>query len=91
MLNEEKAEGKGKGQEVNSVIPGVPKEGRAKGVQAMPLATVPLPLAGGGVGAANVYILSETLPPMGTSPSLRRWPRSLTSPLLSLLGGVGGQ
>jgi hypothetical protein len=50
MLSGKKAEVtllKGKGQQVCSVIPGVPKEERAKEVQTMPLATVPLPLAGG--------------------------------------------
>jgi hypothetical protein len=51
MLSEKKAEVallKGKGRQVSSVIPGIPKEEGAKGVQTMPLATVPLPLAGGG-------------------------------------------
>jgi hypothetical protein len=49
MLSEKKAEVallKGKGQQVHSVIPGVPDEERAKGGVTMPLATVPLPLAG---------------------------------------------
>jgi hypothetical protein len=71
MLNEKKAEVallKRKGQQVCSVVPGVPKEEGAEGVQTLPLAIVPLPLAGGGVGAVNVYILSETLPPMETTP-----------------------
>jgi hypothetical protein len=46
MLNEKKAEVallKGKGQQVRNVVPGVPKDEGAEGVQTMPLATVPLP------------------------------------------------
>jgi hypothetical protein len=71
MLNEKKAEVallKGKGRQVCGVVPGVPKEEGAKSAQTMPLATLPIPLAGGGVGAANVYIMSEKLPLMGTYP-----------------------
>jgi hypothetical protein len=55
MLSEKKAEVallKGKGQQVRSVVPGVPKEEGTEGVQTMPLATVPLPLAGGGGGGS---------------------------------------
>jgi hypothetical protein len=41
MLDEKKAEVallKGKGQQVRQMVPGVPEEDRAKGVQTMPLA-----------------------------------------------------
>jgi hypothetical protein len=51
MLDEKKAEVallKGKGQQVRNVVPGVPEEEGEEGVQTMPLATVPLPLVGGG-------------------------------------------
>jgi hypothetical protein len=71
MLNEKKANVallKGKGHQVCGVVPGVPIEERTRDAQTMPLDTILIPLAGGGVGAANVYILSEELPPMSTYP-----------------------
>jgi hypothetical protein len=72
MLKEKKANVallKGKGRQVCRVVPGVPIDERARVAQTMPLATVPIPLAGGGgVGAANVYIISEKLPPMSIYP-----------------------
>jgi hypothetical protein len=96
MLNEKKAEVallKGKGQQARNVVSGVPKEEGAQGVQTMPLATVPLPLAGGGGGVWGqlmcLYCLRHCRPWV-PPPSLRRWPKSLTSPLPSLLGGVEG-
>jgi hypothetical protein len=51
MLNEKKAEValfKGEGRQVCGVVPGVPREEGARAAQTMPLATVPIPLAGGG-------------------------------------------
>jgi hypothetical protein len=92
-MSEKKAEVallKGKWQQVRSVIPGVPDEERAEGGVTMPLATVPLPLAGGVWGQLMCLYSLRHCHPWVPPPSQRRWPKSLTSPLLSLLGGVGG-
>jgi hypothetical protein len=93
MLDGKKAEVallKGKGQQVRNVVPGIPEEKGAEGVQTMPLATVPLPLAGGVWGQLMCFYCLRHCRPWVPPPSLRRWPKSLTSPPPSLLRGVGG-